>query len=179
MKIKKYANRRLYDTRQSRYITLAELSDMIREGKQVEVYDSNTQEDVTAFILTQVILEEAKNKKALLPSPLLHLIIRYGDNLLVEFFDKYLLQTIYTYVSQKAAFDEQFMRMLSMGTDWSEMTRRTMSGMPSFKPFMDLFAGGAFDTHPAAGKKTGPDGDSDTRMGVTNIGKTQDDGNRR
>ena len=75
--LKKYANRRLYDTEKSVYVTLSQVSDMIKEGRQVKVIDAKTEEDVTAFILTQIIVEEAKNKNSLLPVPLLHLIIEY------------------------------------------------------------------------------------------------------
>jgi len=59
---KKYANRRLYDTEKSAYVTLSELGDIIRSGRRVEVRDAQTKEDVTAFILTQIILEEAKTR---------------------------------------------------------------------------------------------------------------------
>jgi len=105
--IKKYANRRLYDTEKSRYITLNQVADMIREGNQVEVRDAKTKEDVTNFILTQIVLEEVKNKNALLPSPVLHLIIQYGDNLLGEFFEKYFQPTIQNYIRARGMFEEQ------------------------------------------------------------------------
>ena len=87
--LKKYPNRRLYNTETSSYVTLGQVSDLIKEGRQVQVVDVKTDEDVTAFILTQIIVEEARNKNALLPSPLLHLVICYGGNILSEFFEKY------------------------------------------------------------------------------------------
>jgi len=114
--IKKYPNRRLYDTEQSTYVSVNQVADMIRQGRQVEVIDAKTKEDVTAFILTQIILEEARNKNALLPVPLLHLIIQYGDNVLNEFFEKYLQQTITNYLAFRSAFDEQFSKWLDLGT---------------------------------------------------------------
>jgi polyhydroxyalkanoate synthesis repressor PhaR len=79
------------------------VADLIRQGRQVEVVDAKTKEDVTAFILTQIILEEAKNKNFLLPIPMLHLIIQYGDNILGDFFEKYLQQMITTYVELSAS----------------------------------------------------------------------------
>ena len=91
--LKKYANRRLYDTQQSAYVTLSDVADIIRSGKTIKAIDAKTKEDVTAFVLTQIILDEAKNNKALLPAPLLLLIIRYGENVLHEFFENYLEQT--------------------------------------------------------------------------------------
>ncbi len=75
--LKKYPNRRLYDTLNSIYITLADVARMIRDGNQVEITDVRTNEDVTAFILTQIMLEQAKSNNIVLPSSLLHLIIRF------------------------------------------------------------------------------------------------------
>jgi polyhydroxyalkanoate synthesis repressor PhaR len=112
---KKYANRRIYDTGSSRYVTLEALAEKIRQGKEVKVIDAKTKADVTAFILTQIVLEQAKRNNALLPAPALHMIIRYGDNLLTEFFESYLQQIATTYIDYKKAVDDQFKRWLDMG----------------------------------------------------------------
>lgn len=61
----------------SKYVTLGDVSELIRKGHEVKVIDAKTKEDVTALILTHIILEETKNKNALLPVPLLHFMIRY------------------------------------------------------------------------------------------------------
>ena len=74
--LKKYANRRLYDTQQSAYVTLNDVADIIRQGKTIKAIDAGTKEDVTTFVLTQIMLDQAKNNNALLPAPLLHMIIR-------------------------------------------------------------------------------------------------------
>jgi polyhydroxyalkanoate synthesis repressor PhaR len=138
--LKKYANRRLYDTAKSTYVTLDQVAEMIRQGNQVEVRDAKTKEDVTAFILTQIVLEKAKNKSALLPVTLLHLIIQYGENILEEFFDKYLEQTIKNYISYKAAFDEQFEKWLNLGTNLSQVGQKTMAGMTPIQAFFQQFS---------------------------------------
>ena len=138
--LKKYANRRLYDTEKSRYVTLTHVAHMIKEGRQVEVIDAKTMEDVTAFILTQIILEMAKNENVLLPVPLLHLIIQYGENVLEEFFDKYLQQTIENYLTYKGSVDEQFRKWLDMGADLSGMAQGTMTGLTPFQSFFDPFS---------------------------------------
>jgi polyhydroxyalkanoate synthesis repressor PhaR len=138
--LKKYANRRLYDTDQSAYVTLSEVAELIRQGKRVKVIDAKTKQDVTAFILTQIILEEARKKNALLPAPVLHLIIQYGDNLLGEFFDKYLQLTINSYLAYKAAFDEQFKTWIDLGMDMSELSPQSMAKLAPFKSFFDVFA---------------------------------------
>ncbi|MGB5984515.1 MAG: polyhydroxyalkanoate synthesis regulator DNA-binding domain-containing protein, partial [Desulfobacterales bacterium] len=107
---KKYANRRIYNMSESKYVTLGEMAELIRRGREVKVIDAKTKADVTAFILTQIILEQAKTKNTLLPVPLLHLIIRYGDNLLIDFFENHLQQVIGNYVEYKQAMDSQFRR---------------------------------------------------------------------
>ena len=140
VKLKKYANRRLYDMGKSAYVTLSQVADLIRQGRRVEVIDAKSKEDVTASILSQIILEEAKNKNILLPVPVLHLIIQYGDNVLGEFFEKYLQQMIQTYLAHKHAVDDQFKKWLEMGMDFSNMAQETMAALSPFKAFFDQFS---------------------------------------
>ncbi len=135
--LKKYANRRLYDTAQSAYVTLSEVADLIKKGHQVKVVDAKTDEDVTPFILSQIIMEKARKKNALLPSPLLHLIIRHGDNVLEEFFENYLEKTIKNYIAYKSAVDEQFKKWLDLGLDLSGLTHKTIAGLSPFKSMVD------------------------------------------
>ena len=135
--LKKYANRRLYDTDQSAYVTLSEVADMIKKGSLVKVIDAKSEEDVTPFILSQIIMEKARMKHALLPSPLLHLIIRHGDNVLEEFFDNYLEQTIKNYIAYKSAVDEQFKKWLDLGMDISDITQKTFTGLSPFKSIFE------------------------------------------
>jgi polyhydroxyalkanoate synthesis repressor PhaR len=144
--LKKYANRRLYDTEKSTYITLSQVSDMIREGRQVQVLDAKTEEDVTAFILTQIIVEEAKRNNSLLPVTLLHLIIQYGENVLSEFFDKYLELTIRNYLDYKAAYDQQFRKWLEMGKDLLAQTPTPLPPFATLGSFLDLFPGSGKET---------------------------------
>lgn len=134
--LKKYANRRLYDTNQSTYVTLDEVAEMVREGRIVRAIDAKTNEDVTAFVLTQIVLEEARKKNALLPVPLLHMIIRYGDNVLVDFFDQYLEQIVRNYLEYKSSVDEQFRKWLDFGAGMSELTQKSMTSMT---PFSTMF----------------------------------------
>ena len=129
---KKYANRRIYDTHASGYVTLEELATVVRRGDEVRVVDAKTKEDVTAFILTQIVLEKAKRKNALLPAPVLHLIIQYGDNVLLEFFETYLQQIARNYIRYKKSVDAQFKRWLDLGMDLSPSGR---SGAPEINPF--------------------------------------------
>ena len=137
---KKYPNRRLYDTGKSEYVSLNQLSDLIKDGKIVEVVEVKTGEDVTAFTLTQIILEKAKKKNTLLPVPLLHLVIRHGENILAEFFEKYLEQTVQNYLAYKNAADDQFKKWLEMGQDFSSMARKTTESFTNLNPLLNPFS---------------------------------------
>jgi len=80
--VKKYANRRLYNTESSSYITLDNLADMVRQGRDFVVYDAKTGEDITRGVLTQIIVEEEGKGSALLPTAFLRKLIGfYGDQM--------------------------------------------------------------------------------------------------
>jgi polyhydroxyalkanoate synthesis repressor PhaR len=97
--IKKYSNRRLYDTSHKRYITLEEIANLIKEGNEIKVIDSQTDEDITKVILMQVVLESEKNKEDILPTSFLHMLIKYGNKLARDFFDNYFLMMFQPYLS--------------------------------------------------------------------------------
>ena len=138
--LKKYANRRLYDTEKSAYVTLMQVADDIRAGREVVVIDAKTREDATAFTLTQIVLEEAKNKNILLPVPLLYLIIRFGDNLLGEFLEKHLSQIFQNFVAHKQAMDDQFKQWIEIGLKMSETAQKSFSAMSLLQGFRAPFA---------------------------------------
>ncbi|MFB6232196.1 MAG: polyhydroxyalkanoate synthesis regulator DNA-binding domain-containing protein [Salinibacter sp.] len=75
-RIKRYDNRKLYDTEMSEYVSLADIADLVRNGETVEVVDNATGEDITAQTLTQIILEEGKSGHQVIPSELLHDLLR-------------------------------------------------------------------------------------------------------
>jgi polyhydroxyalkanoate synthesis repressor PhaR len=77
--IKRYGSRKLYDTEESRYVSLDELAAWIRSGQQIRVIDNKTSDDVTAQTLTQIISEEGRKGTSLLPNDLLHDLIRAGE----------------------------------------------------------------------------------------------------
>jgi polyhydroxyalkanoate synthesis repressor PhaR len=77
--IKRYSNRKLYDTQESRYVTLEEIQDMIRGGREVQVVDASTGEDLTSVTLMQIILESERNRRANLPTAFLHQLIKHGE----------------------------------------------------------------------------------------------------
>jgi len=139
LKLKKYANRRLYDTERSVYVTLVEVAAVIRQGRQIRVADARTDEDVTAFVLTQIVMEETRKNNALLPIPLLHLAIRYGDNLLADFFENYLQQIMQMYLLHKKNVENQFAQWLDMGKGLANQSGQAISEASPFSSLFDLF----------------------------------------
>jgi polyhydroxyalkanoate synthesis repressor PhaR len=137
--IKKYANRRLYDTHSSKYITVSDVAELIKAGYRVEVREVNNNTDVTAQVLTQIIMDKAKDNKELLPVSLLHLVIQYGENHLHEFFEKYLEKTMENYLSYRKAMDDQVSAYLDMGVDFSSLAQKAIKDLESMNPFDGYF----------------------------------------
>jgi polyhydroxyalkanoate synthesis repressor PhaR len=77
--IKRYESRKLYDTEESRYVSLDEIATWVRQGQEVRVQDNATGNDVTSQTLTQIILDEGRRGTAFLPSELLHELVRIGE----------------------------------------------------------------------------------------------------
>lgn len=100
MRVKKYGNRRLYDTEESCYITLEDLAQQIQAGEDVEVVDARTGQDLTQATLAQIILE-SRGAARLLPVPLLKQLIRMGDDALGEFFGRYMTLALEVYLSAR------------------------------------------------------------------------------
>jgi polyhydroxyalkanoate synthesis repressor PhaR len=98
--IKKYGNRRLYDTGDSRYVTLDELATKIRSGADLRVVDAQTNEDLTQATLTQIVLETGHAAK-FLPVQLLTQMIRLSDDALAEFFSRYVTGALDVYLQAK------------------------------------------------------------------------------
>jgi polyhydroxyalkanoate synthesis repressor PhaR len=99
--VKKYANRRLYNTASSSYVTLEDLSKMVREGDHFVVYDAKTGEDLTRSILTQIILEEDGKGRNLLPINFLRQLIRFYDDSLRAFLPRYLEMSMENFSSNQ------------------------------------------------------------------------------
>jgi polyhydroxyalkanoate synthesis repressor PhaR len=83
--IKRYQNRKLYDTIASRYVTLDDIADLIRQGEDVQIIDNQSHDDLTSVTLTQIIFEQEKKKKSLLPLATLRNIIQSGGEKIVDF----------------------------------------------------------------------------------------------
>jgi polyhydroxyalkanoate synthesis repressor PhaR len=77
--IKRYSNRKLYDTQESRYVTLEEIEELIRGGREISVVDAASGEDLTSVTLTQIILENERTHRATLPAAFLHQLVKHGE----------------------------------------------------------------------------------------------------
>jgi polyhydroxyalkanoate synthesis repressor PhaR len=107
--VKKYGNRRLYDTGDSRYITLEELAEKIRKGADVRIVDAKTSQDLTQATLTQVIIE-SRGAAKMLPVPLLLQLIRMREDALAEFMGRWMswALAVYTQARQGARTIAQY-----------------------------------------------------------------------
>ncbi|GAB4260366.1 MAG: hypothetical protein Kow0092_09170 [Deferrisomatales bacterium] len=106
--IKKYANRRLYDTVHSRYVNLKQIAELVKAGHTVEVVDASSGEDLTKVILTQIILEEEKEQRNLLPTEFLHQIIQYGESAYEDFLEKFLTAGMTAYQTAQERMEALF-----------------------------------------------------------------------
>lgn len=105
--IKKYPNRRLYDTDTSSYITLAEVKRLVMDGEAFVVRDVKTGEDLTRSILLQIILEEESNGSPMFTAPVLASLIRFYGNAMQGFLGGYLERNMQALVEVQARFGEQ------------------------------------------------------------------------
>ena len=137
--IKKYANRRLYNTGTSTYVTLEDLAAMVKEGEDFLVYDAKTGEDITRSVLAQIIMEqENKPGQNLLPTTFLRQLIRfYGDNMQMVV-PKYLEQSIETLTREQEKFRKQIAGALS-GTPFGPLEEQVRRNMELFQQTFSKF----------------------------------------
>lgn len=155
--IKKYANRRLYDTESSSYVTLDDLAALVREGRDFVVRDAKTGQDLTRQVLTQIIFEQENRGQTLLSEDFLrHLIRFYGDSL-AGMLPRYLQSSIETFVSHQ----EEMRRMIGQRLDPTAMFKlmgeMTEQGMRAFEQTMRLFWDQASRSGGAAGLRSSPE----------------------
>jgi polyhydroxyalkanoate synthesis repressor PhaR len=112
--IKKYANRRLYNTDTSTYVTLAELINIVKAGDDFEVSDAKTGEDITRSILTQIILEEESKGETLLPIDFLRQIIGFYGDSLQAVLPRYLETTMRTFSGNQDKFRQYLQGMTNL-----------------------------------------------------------------
>lgn len=134
--IKKYANRRLYHTGTSTYVTLEDLAVLVRKGEDFLVYDAKTSEDITRSVLTQIIFEEeSKEGQQMLPVTFLRQLIRFYGDSMQAVVPRYLEMSMDSLTKEQNVFREQLAKTLGSGTvEAMETTART-----NIKLFTDAF----------------------------------------
>lgn len=137
--IKKYANRRLYNTGTSTYVTLEDLAAMVKDGEDFLVYDAKTGDDITRSVLAQIIFEqENKAGQNLLPTTFLRQLIRfYGDSMQMVV-PKYLEQSIATLTQEQEKFRKQIANTLS-GTPFAPLEEQVRRNMELFQQTFSMF----------------------------------------
>ncbi|WP_298285715.1 polyhydroxyalkanoate synthesis repressor PhaR [Acidocella sp.] len=160
--VKKYANRRLYNTESSSYITLDNLAEMVRKDRDFVVYDAKTGEDITRGVLTQIIVEEEGKGNALLPTNFLRQLIGiYGSNV-PSLVPRYFEEAMANFARQQESVRETVSKTLGsfMPPGMEEVGRKNMAMMERaltlFSPF-----------YREAGAKAGPDAPQDSQDEIT------------
>jgi polyhydroxyalkanoate synthesis repressor PhaR len=143
--IKKYGNRRLYDTGDSRYVTLDELAAKIRSGADLRVVDAQNGEDLTQTTLTQIVLETG-NAAKFLPVQLLTQMIRLSDDALAEFFSRYVTGALDLYLQAKrgvqtlAGYNPLTQIPMAAGDALARMWMGGFGGAPSYQQYPPGYA---------------------------------------
>ena len=138
--IKKYANRRLYNTQTSSYVTLDHLAQMVKDGTEFEEQDARTGDDITRSVLTQIIFEEEAKGQNLLPIKFLRQLIRFYGDSLQAFVPGYLDMSMESFTKNQGAMRDRIAEALGGGNSMVEnLTRQNLAmfekAMQMFSPF--------------------------------------------
>ena len=143
--IKKYANRRLYDTHASKHVTLDGIRQQVVDGEDIVVTDDTTGQDITRSILLQVIAEQEQVGRPILSAGMLRHIIRFYGNPLQEFMAQYLESSVEAFLNQQKGMQDQFRDLLAktpMGTMQGMAARNLGMWADMQKAFLDAMAAG-------------------------------------
>src|SRR6476620_1081849 len=140
--IKKYANRRLYDTESSTYITLDRLAAMVREGREFEVVDAKSGDDITRQVLTQIIVDEESRGTTMLPINFLKQLIGLYGNSMQTFVPQYLESAMDAFQRNQSAVRDAF-----TGNVFADLAKRNMA---MFQGATRAFSGKKSDATPGA-----------------------------
>jgi polyhydroxyalkanoate synthesis repressor PhaR len=132
--IKKYGNRRLYDTAASRYVNLDEIAGIIRQGKDVRIVDAKTGRDLTRVTLTQIITEDAKDKPTGLPLELLRQLVVASDEVRQEFVMWYLKSAFEAYEKVQGAVQSRLGEVQSAILSPVDIMAKFLGSSPPARP---------------------------------------------
>lgn len=158
--IKKYPNRRLYDTEISSYITIEDVRQLVVDGEVFEVHDAKTNDDITRTVLLQIIAEHEERGQPMFSTHLLSQIIRFYGDSLQGFMGSYLERSLETFVEQSQQFRTQLNSIIGQ-TPWSMLNDMTERNLDLWKSMQSRFLSAATTAAPpkpppAAGKKPEP-----------------------
>jgi polyhydroxyalkanoate synthesis repressor PhaR len=132
--IKKYPNRRLYDTEISSYITIEDVRQLIVDGEEFEVRDAKSGEDLTRLVLLQIISEQEQDGEPVLSTQLLSQIIRFYGDSLQGFMGNYLERSMQIFMDQQSQFRQQMGNLLGQ-TPWTMMNQLTERNLEIWQEF--------------------------------------------
>ena len=132
LEIKKYPNRRYYDATHSRHLTLDEIRSLIQQGYDITVTDAKTGDDITAQLLTQIILELDTSKLDSFPVPLLVRVIRMNDQLVKDFVEKYFNQALASFLNYQQQLEEQMRRSHALPSTFASVSAWTKAMVAPF-----------------------------------------------
>ncbi len=157
--IKKYANRRLYNTSTSAYVTLEDLAKMVRDGVEFVVFDAKTNEELTRQILTQIIFEEESRGEALLPVQFLRQLIGFYGGQMQGVLPSYLEMSLENFSRQQEQYRAQMAKAFGGGSTGSLMEEAVKQNMAIFQNAMKMFPafGGAYGARPEPEAKDAPE----------------------
>ena len=157
LEIRKYQNRRYYDSTRSRHLSLQQIHKLIIEGYNVRVLDAKTDEDITPMVLTQILLEYEPVKLALFSNELLTQAIRVNDRLLKDFVDVYFRQAFEAFCGSQKQVDQMLRQAHHLS---SILPAAASSAANIFRPWMPQFSVPFSSTPAPAGESKespGPD----------------------
>lgn len=164
--IKKYANRRLYDTSASRYVTLDHLRELVREGRDFKVIDAKSGDDLTRGVLAQIIFEEESKGETLLPVEFLRQLISFYGDSMQSMVPSYLQMSMDTLSRQHQAMREKMTGAMGDamgGNSMAMLEEQTKRNMAMFQQAMSMFTpfstGAAMGDMPAAPTSDAPRSD--------------------
>jgi polyhydroxyalkanoate synthesis repressor PhaR len=138
--IKKYANRRLYNTAQSSYVTLDHLAQMVRDGEDFVVYDAKTEEDITRSVLTQIIFEEEAKGQNMLPTKFLRQLIQLYGDALQGVVPSYLEASMEAFARNQEQMREQMRSAMGANPAFANLEAMTRTNMELFSNAMRMFS---------------------------------------
>ena len=139
--IKKYPNRRLYDTEISSYITIEDVRQLIIDGEAFEVRDAKSGEDLTRCVLLQIIAEHEQDGEPVLSTQLLGQIIRFYGDSLQSYMGNYLERSMQMFLDEQQMFRQQIGGMLGQ-TPWAMMNQLTERNLEQWKEYQRNLVGG-------------------------------------